>query len=218
MAITGYDDTYVPEDTRNYDYAASLVGILGNNHSEVLANIQLLRDAILQYGPYESVIDAEGRIDLTKIERFPFYSEMDTDVVYYGDGEFPVAVTYIEGQKTVLFGSYATRYIQQMSIPSQRELITPIIKIASVGPYQASLPEGGGSTGVLNFAASFNTRYGETQLSNIVMFGPVLRWTTIELELDDTAIPEYATGINFYRFFGSVTSGGAFRLIHEAKF
>ena len=98
-------------------------------------------------------------------------------------------------------------------MPSPTLLIPPILTLLST---DAQFSEYGNVDFVL-FAATYNTIYGKTGMSNIITMGPVTSWTSATLEVKDENIPDYATGVVFYRYFSNTSGGGAYRVVLEVK-
>ena len=225
MTIPSFTDEDILNDydTKFHtDYVWTLARQWGWSFDFAYTTMQELREYIMDEGLSANVIRSDGSIDVSKA-RSPGLTYLDEyakegKVVLKGDpGATASYVGYIDGVFSIIWGAAAIPYIAMAVLPGPRQLLPPNLMLVGFGPHRASSLDGmGGTLQVVDFAASFVTIYGETELSNPVQIGPLLDWTSITLAVVKEDIPDYATAVKYYRRFGDGGSG-VYRLVGKVK-
>ena len=202
------------DESMYYNYVSYMVGIVANKQADVVSIIEELRQTLIKYKA-PNLLLSNGYVDVWKIKN-PTVEDLlarNMVIVDYGENSGSVASGFIDGAFHIFLNQAADDYIKQISVPIPQQLISPILYISKttglVLGEQPPLP-----SAPYLFVATFMTRWGETQPSNVVRAWAIddsQSWE-VTLEVDENYIPSYATSVKYYRWFID-----KFRVVAEVK-
>ena len=216
MAIPGFQQYYnmTYDESVYYNYISYMVGIVADKYTDVVSIIEELRQTLIKYKA-PNLLLANGYVDVWKIKSPTVEDILSRNMVIvdYGENSGSVASGFVDGAFHIFFNQAADDYVKQISIPIPQQLISPILYISKASGVvpgdQPALP-----SQPYVFVATFITRWGETQPSNVVR-----AWTVddsqsweVTLEVEEDYIPSYASSVKYYRWFTD-----KFRVVAEVK-
>lgn len=231
MAIPGYTPVLATETAKNY------LGEVVNKDKDTVISSLAEYFSMPRASVAEVWNELERRCNEAKMPNLLFSDgTLDWGLIYPIPGEKPALLNdiamvghpgmagvppvfttgFLHGQLTIFFGEYAELYIQQATQVIPAALTAPsLVIVDSSGLVLAANDSVGGVAEVVEtptFLATFMTRYGETEASNIVSLPRVYSWNTVTLAIDENKIPTYAGTVRYYRLFGDT-----YRLVSEVK-